>query len=110
VPSAWVTSLTRPRIRKKVTGRTKAEVRDKLRELHHEVGSGLLPRKRYTVSDALEDWLAHGVDGLSTRTLQIAHNVLVRAIRQAARDDLVGRGAAVEVADLGAGRGADVGG
>jgi hypothetical protein len=27
---------------------------------------------------------------LSTRTLQIAHNVLVRAIRQAEREDLVG--------------------
>ena len=117
------------RIRKKVSGRTKAEVRDKLRELHQQVDSGLRPRRRYTVGDALEDWVAHGVDGvsartvtlcrgtivkalneelgavrlteltasdvqralpamaprLSTRTLQIAHNVLVRAIRHAAR-------------------------
>jgi integrase len=129
------------RIRKKVTGKTKAEVRDKLRELHQEVGKGLRPRKYYTVSDALEDWLAHGVDGLSartvtlyrgtivkalteelgsvkltaltasdvqqalaamaprlsTRTLQIAHNVLERAIRQAERDDLVGRNVAALV-------------
>jgi hypothetical protein len=90
------------------------------------------------MSDALEDWLAHGVDGLSartvtsyrgtivkalreelggvrlteltasdvqraltalasrssTRTIQIAHNVLVRAIRHAERDDLVGRNVA----------------
>jgi len=126
------------RIRKKVTGQTKAEVRDNLRQLHQEVDSGLRPRQRYTVSDALEDWLAHGVDGLSsrtvtlyrgtivkalkeelgpvkltrltasdvqralaamaprlsTRTLQIAHNVLVRAIRQAERNDLVGRNVA----------------
>jgi hypothetical protein len=88
--------------------------------------------RRYTVGDVLEDSLAHGVDGLSartvtlyrgtivkalneelgivrltertagnvqgalaamapqlsTRTLQIAHNVLVRVIRQAERDDL----------------------
>jgi hypothetical protein len=86
--------------------------------------------RRYTVGDVLEDSLAHGVDGLSARTvtlyrgtivkalneelgtvrlteltaghvqgalaamapqlstLQIAHNVLVRAIRQAERDDL----------------------
>ncbi len=123
------------RIRKKVSGRTKAEVRDKLRDLHKELDDGLRPRRRYTVGEALEDWLAHGVDGLSartvtlyrgtivkalneqlgsvrlteltatdvqgaltalaprlsTRTLQIAHNVLVRAIRQAERDDLVGR-------------------
>jgi integrase len=32
--------------------------------------------------------------GMSTRTLQITHNVLVRAIRQAERDDLVGRNVA----------------
>jgi integrase len=31
---------------------------------------------------------------VSTRTVQIAHNVLVRAIRQAERDDLVGRNVA----------------
>jgi hypothetical protein len=96
------------------------------------VESGLRPRRRYTVGDALEDWLAHGVDGLSartvtlyrgtivkalteltasdvqralaamapqlsTRTLQIAHNVLVRAIRLAERDDLVGRNVAALV-------------
>ena len=126
------------RIRKKVTGRTKTEVRDKLRELHRQVEGGLRPRRRYTVEDALEDWLAVGLDGLSartvtlyrgtiakalreelgsvrltdltaadvqkaltsiasrvsTRTVQIAHNVLVRAIRQAERDDLVGRNVA----------------
>jgi proline dehydrogenase len=31
---------------------------------------------------------------VSTRTVQIGHNVLVRAIRQAERDDLVGRNVA----------------
>jgi hypothetical protein len=120
------------RIRKKVVGRTKTEVRDKLKELHKQVESGLRPRRRYTVGDALDDWLAVGVNGLSartvtlyrdtiakalreelgtvrltdltagnvqgaltalaarssSRTVQIAHNVLVRAIRQAERDDL----------------------
>ena len=134
-------SASGSRVRKKVSGRTKAEVRDKLRELHHQVDSGLRPRRRYTVGDALEDWLAHGVDGLSartvtlyrgtivkaldeelgavrlteltasdvqralaamasrlsTRTVQIAHNVLVRAIRHAERDDLVGRNVAALV-------------
>jgi hypothetical protein len=132
------------RIRKKVTGRTKTEVRDKLRELHKQVEGGLRPRRRYTVEDALEDWLAVGLDGLSaktvtlyrgtiakalreelgsvrltdltaadvqkaltsiasrvsTRTVQIAHNVLVRAIRQAERDDLATRQYAQIEADL----------
>jgi integrase len=129
------------RIRRKVTGRTKAEVRDKLRELHLQVDSGLRPRRRYTVDDALDDWLAQGLDGmsartttlymgtiapalraqlgtirltdltagdvqaaltamaarLSTRTVQISHNVLVRAIRHAERDDLVARNVAALV-------------
>jgi integrase len=129
------------RIRRKVTGRTKAEVRDKLRELHLQVDSGLQPRRRYTVDDALDDWLAHGLDGLSartvalykgtiapalreqlgtvrltdltardvraaltamaarlsTRTVQISHNVLVRAIRHAERDNLVARNVAALV-------------
>jgi hypothetical protein len=35
--------------------------------------------------------------GLSTRTVQIAHNMLVRAIRHAERDDLVGRNVAALV-------------
>jgi integrase len=129
------------RIRRKVTGRTKAEVRDKLRELHQQVESGVRPRRGYTVNNALDDWLAHGLDGvsartvtlykgtiapalreqlgtvklrnltapdvqnafavlasrMSTRTVQISHNVLVRAIRQAERDDLAARNVAALV-------------
>lgn len=58
------------RLRKKVGGKTKVEVRDKLRELHKQ-DVGLRPRRRYTVGDALEDWLTHGVDGLSERTVTL---------------------------------------
>jgi integrase len=129
------------RVRRKVTGRTKAEARDKLKELHLQVGGGPRPRRHYTVNDALDDWLARGLDGvsvrtvtlykgtitpvlreqlgnarltdltagdvhaaltalaprLSTRTVQISHNVLVRAIRHAERDDLVARNVAALV-------------
>jgi integrase len=129
------------RIRRKVTGRTKGEVRGKLRELHQEVDSGLRPRQSYTVNDALDDWLAHGLDGvsartmnlykgtiapplreqlgmvklrdltagdvqtalsalaarISSRTVQISRNVLVRAIRQAERDGLAVRNVAALV-------------
>jgi integrase len=129
------------RVRKKVMGRTKTEVRDKLRELHQQVESGVRPLRHYTVNDALDDWLVNGLDGLapstvklyrntiakalreelgtvkltsltagtvqkalatmasqrSTRTVQIAHNVLVRAIRHAERDELVGRNVAALV-------------
>jgi integrase len=134
-------SASGARVRKKVMGRTKTEVRDKLRELHAQVDSGVRPRRGYTVGDALDDWLSVGLDGLapstvtlyrdtiakalreelgsvkltvltagavqkalaslaeqrSTRTVQIAHNVLVRAIRHAERDDLVGRNVAALV-------------
>jgi hypothetical protein len=57
-------SPTGTRIRRKVSGKTKAGVRDKLRELHKELDVGLRPRRRYTVGDALEDWLEHGTDGI----------------------------------------------
>ena len=71
------------RVRKKVTGRTKAEVRDKLRELHKQVDGGLRPRRRrYTVGDALEDWLAHGVDGLSARTVTLYRGTIVKALNE----------------------------
>jgi hypothetical protein len=64
-------SASGARLRKKVSGRTKTEVRDKLRELHQQVDSGLRSRRRYTVGDALEDWLDHGVDGLAPRTVTL---------------------------------------
>jgi integrase len=129
------------RIRRKVTGRTKAEVRSKLRELHQEVDRGLRPKQGYTVNDAFDDWLAHGLEDvsartvtlyrgtivpllserlgtvklkdltagdvqdaltavaarMSTRTVQISRNVLVRAIRRAERDGLAARNVAALV-------------
>jgi integrase len=73
-------SASGARLRKKVSGRTKTEVRDKLRELHQRVGSGLRPRRRYTVGDALEDWLDHGVDGLAPRTVTLYRGTIVKAL------------------------------
>jgi len=70
------------RIRKKVSGKTKVEVRDKLREIHKETEAGLRPRRRYTVGDALEDWLAHGVDGLSERTVTLYRGTASRPHRR----------------------------
>jgi hypothetical protein len=55
------------RVREKVSGRTKTEVRDKLRELHAQVDSGVRPRRHYTVGDALDDWLAAGLEGWRRR-------------------------------------------
>ena len=103
--------------------------------------TGLRPRRGYSVNDALDDWLAHGLDDvsartvtlykgtivpllreqlgavklrdltagdiqsaltalasrMSSRTVQISRNVLVRAIRQAERDGLAARNVAALV-------------
>jgi hypothetical protein len=46
------------RVRRKVTGRTKAEVRDKLKAAHAELDRGLHTSATYTVRQAVDDWLA----------------------------------------------------
>ncbi len=128
------------RVRPKVSGRTKTEVKDKLQALHDELREGIRSSPTYTVQTAVYDWLAHGLPGRSaktistnrealaaltaligaaklreltaadvrsalaelaatrsTRTVQIAHNGLVRAIRYAEANDLVGRNVAALV-------------
>jgi integrase len=125
------------RIRRKVSGTTKQEVRDKLKALHAQLDAGVQMPASYTVQAAVDDWLAEGLSGrsartitlyrdgvaplvgklarkqlgkltaadvrsamgalsgqMSTRSLQIAHNCLVRAIRHAEAGDLVGRNVA----------------
>jgi integrase len=125
------------RIRRKVTGKTKQEVRDKLKTLHTDLDTGVQTPTRYTVQAAVDVWLTEGLSGrsartvilyrdgvkpltdklgatplrkltaanvrsalaslsdqLSTRSLQIAHNCLVRAIRHAQADDIVARNVA----------------
>jgi integrase len=133
VSLGWSADGTR-RIRRKVSGRTKVEVRGKLRELRKEMDNGLHTDPHYTVRQAVDDWLAYGLADRSpktistrrevvtpladligavklrkltaadvrraldefattraTRTVQDAHNCLVRAIRYAEARDLVGR-------------------
>ena len=46
------------RIRKSVTGKTKAEVRDKLKELHRQLDEGTASSPTYRVSEAISAWLA----------------------------------------------------
>jgi integrase len=128
------------RLRRKVSGKTKQEVRDKLKALHAELNAGVQSSAGYTVRATVDEWLEHGLPGcsartvqlyrdgirpltdriggrplrklsaadvrsalaalsedLSTRSLQIAHNCLERAIRHAEADDLVGRNVAALV-------------
>src|SRR5271166_40812 len=125
------------RLRRKVTGKTKQEVRDRLKLLHTDIDTGVQTPACYTVQAAVDAWLSEGLSGrsprtmtlyrdgvkpladklgakplrkltasdvrsalaslseqLSTRSLQIAHNCLVRAIRHAEADDIVARNVA----------------
>ena len=64
------------RIRRKVSGRTKTEIKDKLQLLHDELREGIRSSPRYTVQNAVEDWLAHGLDGRSAKTVSTNREVL----------------------------------
>jgi len=67
------------RTRRKVSGTTKAAVVDKLRDLHLQLDKGITPKAdyaHYTVRQAAEDWLAHGLPGRSPKTVKKNQNVL----------------------------------
>jgi integrase len=64
------------RIRRKVTGRTKTEVREKLKALHAELDRGLHTSATYTVRQAVSDWLEGGLQGRSERTKSLYSEAL----------------------------------
>ena len=64
------------RVRRKVSGRTKQEVRDKLKALHAELDAGIRSSAGYTVRRAVEDWLHEGLDGRSQRTRGLYEGLL----------------------------------
>jgi integrase len=51
------------RRRPKVYGKTKTEVRQKIRDLKKEVQTGVKAPVNYTVADAVNDWLERGLKG-----------------------------------------------
>ena len=70
------------RSRRKVTGRTKQEVRDKLKALHAELDRGLRTSSTYTVQKAVDDWLEAGLPGRSERTRLVYREALTPLMRQ----------------------------
>ena len=65
------------RIRRKVSGQTKQDVKDKLKELHGDLDVGLPAADgRYTVRQAVADWLDEGLDGRSEKTVTLNRSVL----------------------------------
>ena len=84
-PGLWRGELTLgytgdgKRQRRKVSGKTKAAVVDKLRDLRTQLDKGATPKAGYayyTVRQAAADWLAHGLDGRSPKTVTKNRNVL----------------------------------
>src|SRR5260370_14313819 len=57
------------RVRRKATGRTKTEVRDKLRALHRELDAGVRSSPSYTMALCIEDWLSEGLANRSPDTV-----------------------------------------
>jgi integrase len=64
------------RIRRKVSGNTRAVVQDRLKNLHHDLDSGVQARPNYTLRRAAEDWLREGLEGRSAKTVKKNENVL----------------------------------
>src|SRR5215472_13208655 len=58
------------RIRKKVSGKTKTEVKDKLRALHSESDAGVRSAAGYTVEKAVIDWLDEGLPERTAKTVE----------------------------------------
>jgi integrase len=79
------------RLRKKVSGKTKTEVKDRLRALHSDLSVGVRTTHSYTVESAVADWLASGLPGRAQKTIE--------ANRDSLRPLLVGIGK-IPLADL----------
>jgi integrase len=60
------------RITRKASGRTKTEAKDKLKEIQRDYDDGLITAATgYTVGDAITYWLAHGLSGRDSDTVNM---------------------------------------
>ena len=77
---AWLVSLgfaaDGKRIRKKVSGKTRTEVKDKLKALHSELDAGVRTEQGYTVETAVAEWLAEGLPGRTPKTVEVNEDAL----------------------------------
>lgn len=72
----WIATVTvgydtrGKRITRKASAKTKTEAKDKLKEMIRDLDDGLpLPANGYTVTDAVRAWLAYGLRGRDTGTI-----------------------------------------
>jgi integrase len=68
------------RIRRKVSGKTKQEVRAKLQALHQELNAAVKSSRTYTVRETIEDWLREGLEGTSERTRTLYEGLLAPVV------------------------------
>jgi hypothetical protein len=76
------------RIRPTVSGKTKQEVKDKLKALHDDLASPVRSPKNYTLSQAVGDWLSEGMQGRPAETTAKYRNVLKPVLQQLGADSL----------------------
>lgn len=80
------------RRRRKVYGRTKSEIRDRLKELRAEIETGVTSSAQYTVTEAVRKWLDVGLKGRDPHTIDkcrtLAEKHIVPAIGAAKLRDL----------------------
>lgn len=85
-------TATGKRRRRSVRGRTKTEVRDKLKQLHGEIETGITSSARYTVAEAVDKWLNVGLKGRATGTVEkcrfYAESHIIPALGKAKLRDL----------------------
>ena len=78
-PGRWRGAISRiedgKRACRKVSGRTKSEVRERLKALHEDLDQGVKPPASDKVGDAVTDWLEHGLDGRSPKTVSTYRKV-----------------------------------
>src|SRR5258706_8690096 len=92
--SCWVGSVSLGyspdgrRRRRTVRGRTKTEVRDKLRSLREDIAASVKAPAAYTVQRAVDDWLASGLDGGSASTAAKYRLVLKPLVERLGRANL----------------------
>jgi integrase len=73
------------RIRKKVSGQTRIEVKNKLKDLHSELDAGVRTAAGYTVDMAVTDWLAEGLPGRAAKTVEVYRDALRPVLTVAGR-------------------------
>jgi len=72
------------RDRKRVKGRTKSKVQDKLKELQAELDKGIITKAgaaAYTVRQAADDWLREGLEGRAPKTVKKNENMLAPLLK-----------------------------